>query len=242
VRLAFASRKPIFVVSGFRNDQPELSRFHQRAMSEGQTVMPAFGMRYTPATCRLRELIATCLGPAQSLSLTIAPSAAVGELSPIGAGRDQLIAAADWCRYVVGTAPTRVAGTDTSVQLEFPGKAGGANVKAELSFTSQLPADAGSYPIGTEMTAEAQFQAVVHCVRGTATLRSVTEIDWEQGGDSARESLTSERTATEVMFDLFCRRVVGGLIPVADISDVVRCAQVVDAFRQSVTTARHVDL
>ena len=47
------------------------------------------------------------------------------------------------------------------------------------------------------------------------------------------ESLTADRTEVEVMIDHFCRRLAGGLIPVADISDVCRCLRLVHAAKES---------
>jgi len=43
------------------------------------------------------------------------------------------------------------------------------------------------------------------------------------GEEGTTESLTADRSEVEVMIDHFCRRLAGGLIPVADISDVCRC-------------------
>jgi hypothetical protein len=44
------------------------------------------------------------------------------------------------------------------------------------------------------------------------------------------------------MIDHFCRRLVGGLIPVADISDVCRCLRLVHATRQSLATSAPIPL
>jgi hypothetical protein len=44
------------------------------------------------------------------------------------------------------------------------------------------------------------------------------------------------------MIDHFCRRLVGGLIPVADISDVCRCLRLVHATKQSLATAAPIPL
>jgi hypothetical protein len=80
------------------------------------------------------------------------------------------------------------------------------------------------------------------CQRGTATLESGTQIVWQDGDKSVCETLTSERTETEVMLDLFCRRVVGGLIPVADISDVLRGARLLEAARHSLQSGKPVEI
>lgn len=58
-------------------------------------------------------------------------------------------------------------------------------------------------------------------------------ITWEHDGVQHRESLSSERPEIEVMLDHFCRRVVGGLIPVPNIEDVHRALSIVQAAKES---------
>ena len=62
------------------------------------------------------------------------------------------------------------------------------------------------------------------------------------GGETETESLIADRSEVEVMIDHFCRRSVGGLIPVADISDVCRCLRLVHATQRSLATAAPIPL
>lgn len=74
----------------------------------------------------------------------------------------------------------------------------------------------------------------VTCERGEAILEGPAQIRWTvTGGGGGTESLTSDRCEVEVMIDHFCRRLVGGLIPIADISDVCRCLRLVRAAKES---------
>jgi hypothetical protein len=82
----------------------------------------------------------------------------------------------------------------------------------------------------------------VRCQRGTALIESATEITWQTLAGPTTEVLTSDRADVEVMLDHFCRRVVGGLIPVADIGDVCRGLEVVRAARDSLQTGQTVSL
>jgi predicted dehydrogenase len=302
VRLLCASGKPVFVLSGLSHDQSALRLLHDRATALGQTVMPAFGLRYTPASCRLRELMATRLGPPTAITVDVAlrPSGGVagGEAesskrSPQTARslgtplRPQspdtfspFVGLIDWCRYVVGSSPLRihavasngVAGVDaessersprpqsarsprvpagrsqppatggSSVRLEFNGSSDhSAAVRAELRIPALLQPSTRSGFV-TDVVPPARVRATVVCQRGTATLESGTQIAWQNGDKLVRETLTSERTETEVMLDLFCRRVVGGLIPVADISDVLRGARLLDAARHSMQSGAPVEI
>ena len=66
----------------------------------------------------------------------------------------------------------------------------------------------------------------LRCESGSAELSSTTEISWQSdSAESIRETLTVDRSEEEIMLDIFCRRVVGGLIPVADLNDIVRPIQ-----------------
>jgi len=75
---------------------------------------------------------------------------------------------------------------------------------------------------------------VVACERGEAVIEGPAHIRWTPtGGEGTTESLAADRTEVEVMIDHFCRRLAGGLIPVADISDVCRCLRLVHAAKES---------
>ena len=70
-----------------------------------------------------------------------------------------------------------------------------------------------------------------------AVLEGPQEMMWHPGGGESAgerivESLAADRPDVEVMLDHFCRRVVGGLIPVPTLDDLCRAFQLVDtAFR-----------
>lgn len=49
-----------------------------------------------------------------------------------------------------------------------------------------------------------------------------TTVEWTADGKQQSEELTAERTETEVLLDHFCRRAVGGLIPVPTLEDLMR--------------------
>ena len=62
----------------------------------------------------------------------------------------------------------------------------------------------------------------LHCEHGDARLLGANVIEWTVDGCRQSEELTTERTETEVLLDHFCRRVVGGLIPVPTLEDLMR--------------------
>ena len=64
-------------------------------------------------------------------------------------------------------------------------------------------------------------------------LHSRTRLTWHLNESPATtftdEELQSERDEQQVMLDLFCRRLVGGLIPVADLSDISRALRLIES-------------
>tara|TARA_R110002072_G_scaffold303099_1_gene493560 strand:+ start:320790 stop:321890 length:1101 start_codon:yes stop_codon:yes gene_type:complete len=69
-------------------------------------------------------------------------------------------------------------------------------------------------------------QVKLRCENGRAELNSTTELSWQaDSAESIRETLTVDRCEEEIMLDIFCRRVVGGLVPVADLNDIIRPIQ-----------------
>jgi len=100
-------RKPVYIADRLPHNLVTLDQFHSDAIAEGLTFMPEFGRRYTPATCRLRELIATQLGRPQRILIETAFPRIDAAISPTDRVllADLLIGWTDWCRYVVRTKP-----------------------------------------------------------------------------------------------------------------------------------------
>ena len=80
------------------------------------------------------------------------------------------------------------------------------------------------------------------CERGDAVVKAPADIAWTADSESAEETLTAERCDVEVMLDHFCRRVVGGLVPVADMSDLCQSVLLAQAIKESRRTGQPVSL
>lgn len=112
--------------------------------------------------------------------------------------------------------------------------AASTNVKAKLN---QRLFDRGTLPVQATAASEAHPpaqppvpQIKVRCDRGTATVNSETQIHWQsETAEPVQETLTSERTKEEIMLDIFCRRVIGGLVPVADLNDILKPIQLLQS-------------
>lgn len=243
--LLAAVDKPVLIAAGLGDDVVRLRGLYESGKAAGRTIMPALGRRYTPATGRLQELIATQIGPPQEIS--------VDALLPEGNGEftESSVGLFDWCRHVLRARPFRVhsarlspsAGNDRSgkadctVRIDFhPSEAGEEPPHAELRLRRGQPTTNAVPPREGEVIHE------IVCRAGQAVLGPQADIIWTRNGQSVTESLTTERSEVEVMLDLFCRRVVGGLIPVADVADICLGIQIAQAAEESRRTGRPVDL
>jgi len=236
-----AKKKPAYLAAQIDADLPTLLELHRIASSCGQTVMPEFSHRHTPATARLRELMATRIGHPRRIKIEAqAPPPKDGnprsERLPDATRLADLF---DWCRYVVGTAPVSVesqsAATEATqtdperresfciqFQCDHSGREG---TRAELHL--------GDRQSSADSAEGAWVRYEIECEQGQAVLEGASRITWVDGSAPVTESLTTERSAIEVLFDHFCRRVVGGLIPVADIGDLCQNLKLVRAAEKS---------
>ncbi|HBL48602.1 MAG TPA: hypothetical protein DDZ90_34990, partial [Planctomycetaceae bacterium] len=81
----------------------------------------------------------------------------------------------------------------------------------------------------------------IQCRKGKAEFHSPDEIHWENAANTVTESLKSDRRELEVMLDHFCRRAVGGIIPVANIKDVCQAIKLVRLSRASLEAGKPLD-
>jgi predicted dehydrogenase len=228
LRLLCDRNKPLLLATSVNVSVPELQRMHAHAVAHGQTIMPAFPRRCTPASHRLQELLATQLGRPLRIEVSISPASL--QAVPFATDADfggqpppapnPLLEWIDWCQYLFRASPQQVTrrGDGQGLRLDFASITPGESRFAELSLCPQAPI--ADLPLLDEVR--------LHCERGDARLLGTTTITWTSGPTSQTEELTSERTETEVLLDHFCRRVVGGLIPVPTLADLACARQCLD--------------
>lgn len=214
LRFACDLGKPLYLGGKMSQQIAALQQIHHAVTDRGIEVMPEFPRRYAPSTTRLKELIVTRLGRVTQLNITT--SKAPAELA-----RESLLGLADWCQYLIGAAPEQVRRRQCSAQeiMEFQfrptkGETPPVSARIQLEVCEQTAAP----PNGIECVCQAEIQ----CEHGSAWIKSPQDLSWKNGTDAQSERLTSERQDVEVMLDHFCRRVVGGLIPVPSLEDACR--------------------
>ena len=131
---------------------------------------------------------------------------------------DSLLEWADWCHYLFRASPQQVTrrGDGQGLRLDYAAlvASDSPNVIRFADLTLCPTAPVAAHPMLDEVR--------LHCEHGQARLLGTTSIEWTDDGNSQSEELATERTETEVLLDHFCRRVVGGLIPVPTLEDLAR--------------------
>ena len=174
--------------------------------------MPELGLRFTPATCRLRELIATKLGRVKRMLIECDLFAEKTETAHI----------VDWCHHLMGQSPTVISKSNG----QSP-----ANHGVDFEFSSALtPINTRTARLQQKPAGNGVTRFSIECERGHATLSDRTHIQWKTSAESADESLVDERSETEILIDQFCRRALGGLNPVGRLSEFVRAINLVESF------------
>lgn len=240
--LLLESRKPLFLVEPFGNDLQQINQTRALVEANDLTVVPEFAERYTPASCRLQELLATSLGAVIEVRIdAILPKPAKQSTSlKETLSQEQvhfLVNLFDWCKRILRRSPSQL-----SVK-KIPSEQSENTPNHRLSIeypekeNEQQPVNVVvTFRVANDHTNENPSRILyeIACEKGSAVMNSATEISWHLNGEEqVCETLTSERSSVEVMLDHFCRRVVGGLVPVADLDDVARSLQLVLSVEQS---------
>lgn len=252
--------KSIYSASALNMDPARARQVKQRVENSGVAFMAEFARRHTPATIRLKELIATRLGRPKLIfcteRLTQSP-----DRSPVGDTK-LLIELVDWCNYIISAPPAGVQGVRhcfdadsnlasfLSLTLDYENTAnerngdsrqktvpGPADVIAQIRLARILPAhwkDALGYrrPAALQVT----------CEKGVAYIDSPTTIIWFDNAGQHTESLESDRPVGEQLLTLFHRAVTSLLRKTTDLEDAFRARIVVDLAMESLETRQRIPI
>lgn len=182
----------------------DLWRLQQVALESRVMMMPEMSFRWARSTLRLRELTATQAGAIEQMELTC------------NGTRENYagLMTFDWCVNVMQSEcrAVKINPVDGSVTLKFRRiNREGQPVSAIIHFNA-----AGQQP--DFLMAACQ----IHCRHGRIQLAGEEKLHWEIERRKVDESLVSDRSASDVMFDLFGRRLAGGIVPIPEISDLMK--------------------
>ncbi len=239
--------KAIYCAAPLQLSLEEAKLIKDRVNESGVAFMAEFARRQNPATLRLKELIATHLGPPRLLfchrRVPMGEKATKpDEPKDRGFGTSDLVELVDWCRYVVGTEPTSVLGMMHSVSsnsddedyrmmsLDFspPGCHSGKGVVAQISSGYYMPR---GWEEAVSFRPPPALQ--VACERGIAFVDLPAQVLWFDKAGRHQESLESERAVGELLLSHFHRSVTSLVRNPAGLEDAYRALVVVLAARRS---------
>jgi predicted dehydrogenase len=236
--------KAVYCGVALNIDMDEARRIKNRVEEAGVAFMAELPKRHAPATLRLKELLATRLGPPRLLFCHLRlpvdydePATDTTRRMPLHA----LVELVDWCRFIVGREPTHASGVahpsrggpyknDYEVfSLHFPpiGDSCGP-VTAQISCGHYLP---GAWPEAVAFRPPAALQ--IACENGVAFVDLPSSITWFDTAGRHFESLEHERPVGEQLFGQFYRAVTSLVRRTSDLDDAYRSMSIVLAGRES---------
>jgi predicted dehydrogenase len=247
IALACAAGKPVYCALPLADDLEELEELVNLVEASRIVFMPEFARRCYPATLRLKELLATELGPPR---LAVGHSRLYGfdryalpgpttQISPAPLLIDPGSYLLDWCGFLFHSMPEAVQGVRCRViptagsgdeepdfegfMARFPGGA-----MAHISFGLYHRAAWGD---ATRFLPPPGFQ--IYAARGVACLEMPERIQWSGPGGIKDERLPLEPTVGDVLNDQFHRLVRGYQSLAPTIRDALINARLVRDVRRS---------
>lgn len=220
------AQKPVFLAEAWSLDHHEAERLDRLATGRGVQLVPEFPLRFLPTSSRLRELLATKLGAVRTVTI----SALSVEHNPAAPAHALSVAAAwlDWCLCVSRCDPRTLNLLDEQAEREC----GRWQFSLDSAGYARLSGAATSLP--NIDAASTSLSIELECEHGRACLNGAETLTWEMPGTGACvETLGTERTAFDVMFDQFCRRAVGGLVPVPTLTDLYHAKRLMESVSAS---------
>ncbi|TWU06344.1 Gfo/Idh/MocA family protein [Stieleria varia] len=245
--------KAVYWAGGLDFDPAQAESVRQSIQQSGVSFMTELPRRFSPATLRLKELIATRLGAPKLLFAHRRLPAAENQrsgASDSSRSKSELVELIDWCQYVVGRAPTAVSssryGDDDHeeywrLSLQFPSAEHGGKslppVNAQVSCGSYMPAQ---WSEAANFRPPAALQ--VCCERGIAFIDLPATLVWFDEAGRHVEALETELPVGQQLLTQFHRSVTSLVRSIGGLEDTFRAARVLAAANQSELEGRRVDV
>ncbi len=233
--------KAIYWAGDLDFDPVEAAKIREVIEESGVAFMTEFPKRFAPSTLRLKELIATHLGPPRLVfshrRVQVDPLVSKAHSAPVNPLQQELVELIDWCRYVVGREPESVVSTGLShttpadyecMSLQFPA------IDKRPAVTAQI--SCGSYirPTWHEAVSFRPPSAMqICCERGVAFIDLPSTLVWFDDAGRHVESLETELPVGQQLLTQFHRAVTSLVRNLGDVNDVYRAASILAAARES---------
>jgi predicted dehydrogenase len=253
--------KAVYSSAALDISENHAAEIHRRIESSGVAFMAELPRRHAPATIRLKELIATRLGPPRLLFChermpmeSQSDSLRRGDYCTLA--MRHLMELADWCRYLVNADPESVVSaiheqhddhTDLfyqMVSMQFPRldvpadhPMAGCQPQAQLSVGHYIP-ERWTDALSFKRPASVQLC----CERGMAFIDLPSSLVWFDDAGQHTESLEFERPVGEQMLDRFYRAVTSLIRKTTDPQDAYRAMKIVVSANESAKTGQRVQI
>ena len=243
--------KAVFSSAALDIAPDQVDDVRRRVDQSGVAFMAELPKRYAPATLRLRELIATRLGPPRLMFCHERMPAEAqsnrlrrGEYCPLV--WRHLMESIDWCTYIVGRPPSSVC---SALHEEHTDQRDVFYQMLNLEFTAESPDQS---PVMSQMSVghyipERWSDALAYrrpasiqicCERGVAFVDLPSTVIWFDDAGQHTESLEMDMPVGEQMLSLFYRAVTSLVRRSTDLIDTYRAMRVVIAANESVATGQ----
>jgi len=255
VLAACESGKPIYCAAAADLEYEEAEQLRERLCRARIPFVAEMLCREAPATVRLKELIATRLGPPRLVFCHLRLHDSKGDHLPgcsLGRRlRQQLVELVDWCCYVVDRRPRWVTGwlhrTGSSRQsaedyqvigLDFSQTSRpGTGTLAQISCGTYIP---GHWEEAVGYRPPAALE--VCCANGVAFVDLPAGLVWFDEAGRHQESLEAERPVGELLLRRFHRAVTQPARSPSDLENVYRAILIVERARLSHRKGRRLAL
>jgi len=252
---ACESGKAVYCAAGLDLEFEEAQLVKTRVVESGIAFMAEFPRRHSPATIRLKELIATRLGAPRLVfchQRSAAPNSShcLPVRPPDHFSTQHLVELVDWCCYVIDRQPTLVTGlmhrtgcnaADDDYQmmsLDFSEVVHpGSGPVAQISCGRYIPPDWQE-----AITYRPLAYMQVSCENGIAFVDLPATLVWFDEAGRHVESLDSERPIGEQMLTQFYRAVTSLVRLTSDLEDAYRALYIVREARRRHQEGRRIAL
>lgn len=237
--LAVRIGRPALFANCFRYDSQRLAALFANSMTHGESLVAEFPSRFAPATTRIRELLATKLGPVRRIDIDhFEPQwAEAGLLHALFVSRHYYVSLLDWCVCLFGRLVQNVEWTMTEgcaeLNLHFAVVPGDELTPSRLAVIRLRSSVSGE---------SSPHRRRIECERGVIASDTPLLVSWQTETEQVDESLAGEQSPFEIILDQFCRRAVGGLVPVPPLADALHGLEVFQAVVESLKRERPVSV
>ncbi len=246
--------KAVYSAAALEISPDQATQVKERVDRSGVAFMAEFSRRHAAATVRLKELIATRLGPPQLIFCHQRMNPALANKSQQNGRhrnyrRTEIMELLDWVCYLCGRSPANVASVvdpntpdiDTTeyqvVSLEFDGVPNKQlpPVLAQVSLGSYIPSQ---WQDAVAFRRPASIQ--VRCTNGIAFLDLPSSLIWFDQSGQHSETLDYERPLGEQLLTQFYRAIVSLIRVSSDLNDAYRAMKIMDACRLSASNGQRI--